>query len=384
MSRLPAEPQSEDAASSPPVILRPPEHPPDTPLVFVPGLLGSRLFKKGSSEPIWPPLGWWEQGHFKPKSLRDLTEVPEKEVSQNDPLFPMVYSELLRYLENMGYISGQNFWIFAYDWTRSNRRSGRRLAEFINALLAAHPQWRSVDIINHSMGGLVTRAAVRLFNAPVRRTVYIASPHFGAPKAYFAIHPKIDFAIFQHFFGTMLGDLAWRWYLHRYGNTVSLEKEINWLARQMDSVYELLPDRFYLDAQHPLVVRKNLSQESPVVGVEETYFKNRFRFFSPDMLVRIKDAMQFKDDLETALPGKENLVIYSDSEITPDRVFFREGMNKSFSKNFDSGQKGDNMVPVFSASMNNHPESRRVKGTHIGVPNSLETSALIRDFLFAP
>jgi hypothetical protein len=132
------------------------------------------------------------------------------------------------------------------------------------------------------------------------------------------------------------------------------------------------------------VVRKNLSSEVPVIGVQETYLKNRFRFFSQDMLVKIRDAMQFKEDLGASLPGQENLVIFSDSEPTSDRIFFREGMSRTFSKHFDSGQKGDNMVPVFSASLNNYPEARLVKGTHIGVPNSQETSMLIRDFLFAP
>jgi len=102
------------------------------------------------------------------------------------------------------------------------------------------------------------------------------------------------------------------------------------------------------------------------------------------MLAKIKAAMQFKEELGAALPGRENLVIYSDSEITPDRVYFRETMSKSFSKSFDSGQKGDSLVPVLSASLNYCPEARRVAGTHIGIPNSQETNAVIRDFLFAP
>ena len=91
------------------------------PLLLVPGIMGSRLFKKGSSEPIWPPVGWWDKGHFKPKSLREVASTTNMETSQNEPLFPLVYSELLRYLENMGYILGENFWVFPYDWTQSNR-----------------------------------------------------------------------------------------------------------------------------------------------------------------------------------------------------------------------------------------------------------------------
>jgi hypothetical protein len=348
--------------------------------------MGSRLFKKGSGEPIWPPVGWWDKGHFKPKSLRELTSITDTETSQNEPLFPLVYSELLRYLENMGYILGENFWVFAYDWTQSNRISGRNLGQFIQNIITANPQWQQVDVINHSMGGIVTRAAARLYSAPIRRTVYITSPHFGSPKAFFILHPRIEFSVFGGFFKSVIGELAWKWYLHQLANLEndSMEKEIKALARQLDSVFELLPDRFYLEHNHPLVMKRTMKGEFPVNSLDATYYGDQCRFSSTEIKKRIKEAMIFKEDLGNTLPGLENLVIYSDSEETFDHITLLEQIGWHFGQYKDSGQKGDSLVPVNSATLNNPTGAKKVTGTHNGVPNSQETSLLIKAFLDEP
>jgi len=356
------------------------------PLIFVPGIMGSRLFKKGSSEPIWPTIGWWDKGRFRPTSLRALTSIADKETSQNEPLFPLVYSELLRHFENIGYILGQDFWVFPYDWTQSNRRSGRRLEQFIQDILSAHPQWHQVDVVNHSMGGLVTRAAAKLYSAPIRRTVYITSPHFGSPKVFFILHPKMKFSVFGNFFRNIIGDLAWRWYLHRLGVTgnTSLEKQIKSLACQLDSVFELLPDRFYFEQNNLVVVREASGGDCPICGLESTYYSGRCKFPSSELQDRAKEAMAFKEELGATLPGQENLVIYSDSEETSDAIICPRRVLLHLGRYKDSGQKGDSLVPVKSATLNNPTAARRVQGTHNGVPNSLETSLLVKDFLGKP
>jgi len=356
------------------------------PLIFVPGIMGSRLFKKGSSEPIWPAMGWWDKGHFKPTSLKDLTSITDKETSQNEPLFPLVYSELLRYFENMGYILGQDFWVFPYDWTQSNRRSGRRLEQFIQDILSTHPQWHQVDVVSHSMGGLVTRAAAKLYSAPIRRTVYITSPHFGSPKVFFILHQKIKFSVFGDFFRSVMGELAWRWYLHRlaYTENINLEEEIKSLACQLDSVFELLPDRFYFEHNHLVVIRKAIAGDFPISELESTYYSGQSKFPSSECQDRAKEAMAFKEELGATLPGQENLVIYSDSEKTIDQIIYPERVWWRFGRYRDSGQKGDSLVPVNSATLHNPTAARRVQGTHIGVPNSLETALLVKEFLDKP
>jgi pimeloyl-ACP methyl ester carboxylesterase len=357
-----------------------------TPLIFVPGILGSRLFKKGSSEPIWPTMGWWDKGRFKPTSLRSLASIDDKETSQNEPLFPLVYSELLRHFENMGYILGQDFWVFPYDWTQSNRESGRRLEQFIQKILSTHPQWHQVDIVNHSMGGLVTRAAVKLYSTPIRRTVYIASPHFGSPKVFFILHPKMKFSVFGNFFRNLIGDLAWKWYLHRLLDTenINLERQIKNLACQLDSVFELLPDKFYFEHNNLVIVKEATKGDCPICGLESTYYSGRCKFPSSQLQERVRDAMAFKEELGAVLPGQENLVIYSDSEETVDRITCPARVQWRLGRYRDGGQRGDSVVPVNSATLNNPVAAMRVQGTHNGIPNSLETSLLIKQFLDRP
>jgi pimeloyl-ACP methyl ester carboxylesterase len=356
------------------------------PVIFVPGIMGSRLFKKGSSEPIWPTIGWWDKGSFRPTSLRALASIPDKETSQNEPLFPLVYSDLLRHFETMGYILGQDFWVFPYDWTQSNRESGRRLAQFIQDILATHPQWHQVDIVNHSMGGIVTRAAAKLYSAPIRRTVYITSPHFGSPKAFFILHPKMKFHVFGNFFRNLIGDLAWKWYLHRLVGTesTSLEKQIKSVACQLDSMFELLPDRFYFEDNNLVVVKEASKGDCPICGLESTYFSGPCRFPSSELQDRVREAMAFKEELGATLPGQENLVIYSDSEETVDHMACPSRVQWRFGRYKDGGQRGDSLVPVSSATLNNPGAARKVQGTHTGVPNTLETSLLIKEFLDKP
>ena len=86
-----------------------------------------------------------------------------------------------------GYTLGSNFWTFPYDWRQSNEISGQMLTKLIEKKIQG--KWNSIDIVCHSMGGFVARAAYK-HGAPIKRTVYIASPHFGNPLAYFALNPE--------------------------------------------------------------------------------------------------------------------------------------------------------------------------------------------------
>jgi pimeloyl-ACP methyl ester carboxylesterase len=51
--------------------------------------------------------------------------------------------------------------VFGYDWRQSNADSGRRLKDRIKAVLKLHPAAQQVILLTHSMGGLVARAALQ-------------------------------------------------------------------------------------------------------------------------------------------------------------------------------------------------------------------------------
>lgn len=70
--------------------------------------------------------------------------------------------------------------------TGSNREHAEELAHAIDDLLAVTGA-DSVDIVAHSMGGLATRWYLRTQDeAPVRRVVFIGSPHRGTLSAHLA------------------------------------------------------------------------------------------------------------------------------------------------------------------------------------------------------
>jgi pimeloyl-ACP methyl ester carboxylesterase len=305
-------------------------------------------------------------------------------------LFPGLYDELLKAFHDRGYHEDiqprkpRNLWVFVYDWTRSNRDSGRDLATFItrdvlgahNSLHPEHP-WKDVDVISHSMGGLVARAAIQLFQAPIQRSVYVVAPHFGAPLAYFGLHSEVGLTL--GLLVSMVGNAMWGRFLRLPGDERRLDEQLHWVATRLPSVYEMLPDEFYLTHQHPMVTLQSGLISTAVIGPADTYWVNpTSRFLDATHCQQAQEAMSFKRQLGSELAGRK-LVLYSDTEVTPDHVVHR--WNR-FGRPYDSGQHGDESVPVASAGAGLR-DAVRVRGTHEGLPNSQETHRLIAQFLGA-
>lgn len=80
-------------------------------------------------------------------------------------------------------------WVYGYDWRQCNQDSGRFLIAKIYAVLAAHPKAKQVIIVTHSMGGLVCRSAL-LDGAldAVAGVVHTVQPSCGTPVAYRRFH----------------------------------------------------------------------------------------------------------------------------------------------------------------------------------------------------
>lgn len=68
---------------------------------------------------------------------------------------------------------------FSYDWREDVRQSGRKLCAAIEALPA-----KRVDVVAHSMGGLVTLHCLAQGAPKVRRVVFAGVPFGGAPAVF--------------------------------------------------------------------------------------------------------------------------------------------------------------------------------------------------------
>ncbi|MBI4605364.1 MAG: PKD domain-containing protein, partial [Planctomycetes bacterium] len=351
----------------------------DRPLIVVPGIMATALVDPATGSQVWPP---YSEGAGGRRPITDLIKVQNKvpDFRGAAGLVRGFYNELIAFLQReMGYKLGETLFVFPYDWTRSNIDSGRKLAAFIRVVQSSrNPPWPDVDVIAHSMGGIVTRTAVIFNGAPVNRTVYLASPHYGASKAYFALHPDIAPPLSNN---PWVGwAIAWVWdALVRGQNEESLNDGLRTTAQGMDSAWELLPDDFYFRRAGSPATAYGQMLVNPF-HCYSYYEPTSFR--DPGLNARAMRGMYFKEDLGELLPGRLNAILYNDVEETLDRVDWTikwYWASPGFDDPYDSGLHGDGTVPARSGF--GPGPSIQVPGLHTAIPNLRPTWNVIATFL---
>eukprot|EP00897_Mesotaenium_endlicherianum_P007764 jgi/Mesen1/7015/ME000365S06158 len=183
------------------------------PALLVPGIGGTILEavdEKGAKERIWVRLlnadhefrmKLWSKYNTttgKSESLNPKTtiQVPEDnfglyscDVLDPDLKIPLdmvnYYHNLIVEMRKWGYKDGVNLFGFGYDFRQSNRLE-ETMTRLLQKLQQVHEQTgRKVDVISHSMGGLVIKCFLSLhkeeFEKHVNKWITIASPFRGAP-----------------------------------------------------------------------------------------------------------------------------------------------------------------------------------------------------------
>jgi pimeloyl-ACP methyl ester carboxylesterase len=190
--------------------------PDDTPVILIPGLFGSKLRDRRSGVEVWP--GNWRRVlfsdygdlalDFDPVTLEvrradlEAFEIADTVLGQD------FYGPIVSTLVNFGgYVRAapgapvrkgeRRLYVFAYDWRQDNVEQARGLEALIDAIREDHgnPDLR-VDIVAHSMGGLIARYYLRygprdvLDGMPtlvslygttrVRKLILLGTPNFGA------------------------------------------------------------------------------------------------------------------------------------------------------------------------------------------------------------
>lgn len=152
------------------------------PVIVIPGILGSRLRHRGSTTDLWPPetilsllVDRQERLslRFDPETLEVLPDDVEAYSIFEGALGRDFYGEILRTLEQSGgYIRGEpgtpvdaprrRYYLFPYDWRQDNVVTARKLDALIEQIRRDYrdPDLK-VDVIGHSMGGLITRYYLR-------------------------------------------------------------------------------------------------------------------------------------------------------------------------------------------------------------------------------
>ncbi|MFA6383652.1 MAG: hypothetical protein WCX17_04510 [Parcubacteria group bacterium] len=132
---------------------------------------------------------WLDQENFQdpvviiPGIMGSMDFMGEKKL---DPIF-RTYAKLENTFEKNGYIKGKSFFIFPYEWRNSNIDNAVLLKQKINEIKQLR-NWPKVDIVAHSMGGLLTREYIESGNYQndIDQLVTLGTPQTGSPEDYLA------------------------------------------------------------------------------------------------------------------------------------------------------------------------------------------------------
>jgi len=257
-----------------------------TPVLIVPGIMGSDLIDKTDShnEPVWPfpvlygksteslelptsgkksltidivpsgPVGLGSSGGAEHRALH----TPEDRVLSPlinpiipvpfllNPIIPVsVSSALLQdsiacfqdfmeqrtgyyHLYNTfiaaGYTAGKDLFTFPYDWRLSLLDTAKSLKSRVDEIIQLTKR-QQINIVAHSMGGLVARAYINTAsNPPISKLILMGTPSLGSPDAFLALHKELGRGMYL------------------LSNKRAQELAANW-----PSVFQMLPTPEYFD-----------------------------------------------------------------------------------------------------------------------------------------
>ncbi len=224
-----------------------PSHAP--PVIIIPGILGSRLRDRKTGHELWPGsllnVLWSARSlalDIDPSTLEPKADDIEAYDLFRGLLGADFYGAIVATLEKQGgYVRGQpgrpassntrRYYVFPYDWRQDNVVTARKLDAFIEQIrLDYGDPGLKVDVVAHSMGGLVARYYIQYGVTDVLDGNDFPANFLGAQKIRTAVllgTPNLGSTAALH---SMLAG-------HKVGwQTIPTE-----VLATMPSIYELLP-----------------------------------------------------------------------------------------------------------------------------------------------
>ena len=205
------------------------------PVIFIHGVLGSRLKDTKSNEDVWPGTISRLFSHDYSDAAYEINpETLEPKPSNSEPydIFDGAagqdfYGKIVHTLSEIGGYKltkiGQkvnprqkNYYVFLYDWRQDNVKSAVDLADVIEQIRIDYnnPNLK-VDIVAHSMGGLITRYYIRYGKQDVvndndfdkkltmygaerlRRVILLGTPNLGSVRSLSLFITGLDIGVNQ-------------------------------------------------------------------------------------------------------------------------------------------------------------------------------------------
>lgn len=284
---------------------------------------------------------------------------------------------------------------FSYDWRKSNTLTMKKLDAFIKTIRKKG----KVDIVAHSMGGLVAAHYIREHGGRVDKFISLCTPYEGAPHAYNQmasgnIFGGIKDVILENLFGiekevvqgydglVELYPTAKMLCAYPYQKILNKENFEKILSKRHKDYNDLLTKLHEAGASEDFEPREIQSRMKSYLGANrfERYLKKaknyrRHRSFSSciNLLYRPRTMFIVGEGIDTQVSG-----YYSVDEAN--ETIIKEMVTK----------EGDGLVPMFSACMGQRldqmPEEirekfQKIKSTHMGMLMDLRAMDAMCKFL---
>jgi len=258
-----------------------------SPVLIVPGTMGSALRTKNTQQTVWPPNAFNAWDDSCSSWLLPLKLAPDGV----GPALPFSFTcggftgpsqgldleayDILRSGSTDFYgglmadisASGRTVWTFPYDWRKDLLINANLLRQRI-LQLAPQPD-ETIDIVAHSQGGLVVRTYLRLYTTDtrIRAIIYLGTPQRGFTNSFAALKPwpgwpildrRINFdtaALVSHDFPSLYDMLPRYGFFWPNGPNGSLEPFI--------STYSQLPNQT-LVAQSNILWANTIGAANPI------------------------------------------------------------------------------------------------------------------------
>jgi triacylglycerol esterase/lipase EstA (alpha/beta hydrolase family) len=343
------------------------------PVVIIPGITGTALDRASDSVEVWPDVldmiaspsdGYLDDLKLTTSTAQTVAMEPGDIIREegSGDVEEKFYGNLIDLLSALGYEEGSKLFVAPYDWRFSVASSADEIAPVIQNAVN-HSSDGKIDIIAHSMGGLVAKEYLNATSTSFMNKLILAGvPQIGAPRVFNILN-----------YGD---DLDLKWYDY-FGLNPDKVKEI---SQNMPGVYDLLPSRPYIDLTGGYV-----SSSAGLLDYDDT---NTFMTSSTDprnstLLSRSDSLHQFIDDKQFSIASSSVYNIIGCNRPTIGQFNVNPGEVDI------TAVSGDKDVPLtsanyLSAGYNNYfiaPASSSDADDHLGLVRDDESLKLIWDVL---
>jgi pimeloyl-ACP methyl ester carboxylesterase len=326
------------------------------PVILLPGVTGTYLNNRNGE--LWP-----NAAELITSSEDDFLLPLRLDATGTGPLYPNdldystveageiiseiagqdVYAHAIERLEQAGYQQGVDLFVFSYDWRQDIDFLANELLSRIDEIRAQTGAER-VNIVAHSMGGLITRAVLTNHNSigKVHKVFTLGTPVLGAPKILGILEYQTPCFM----------DVAW-WC---EPNEITAQD----LLTNMIPTYQMLPGPMYDLAQiAPLNIDRDINGDGDPEGLQDYQDWTAIVSAHRNSLLMQKNESfhQAYDNLSLADPSVEFYRIVGDELNTIAQM--REYIKCTFG-NFNCRvayglifDNGDQTVPLHSADLYN-------------------------------